>query len=374
MKIICLQENFKNGLNIAQNIIGKNLTLPILNNLLLETEGGRLKISSTNLEIGINTWILGKIERTGSLTCPAKILTSFINSLPNKKVELEVKDNNLFIKCEGYKATIKGLPADDFPLIPKLKEKPIFVVKKSEALRNSLAQVAGSAAISEARPEFSGVLFKIEKETIKLVATDSFRLAEKTIFEQTNISQPLSIIIPQRTAQELIRILGEKSGAEVKVILGDSQILFETDEAQLISRLIDGQYPDYQQIIPKNFETRVMLQKEELIANIRIASIFSSKINDVRIIVKNDKIEILSQDQDLGQNLSQMAAKVEGKPMEISFNFRYLMDGLANINTKQVFLGMNSESDSSSSRSNPAILKPIGEEGYIYVVMPIKTS
>lgn len=371
MKIICLQENLKKSLNIAQNIIGRNLTLPILNNLLLETDAGRLKISSTNLEIGINTWTSGKIEKPGSLTCPAKILTSFINNLPNKKIELETKDDILVVRCENYKANIKGLGADDFPLIPKIKEKPVFIAKKSEILKNSLSCVVGSAAISEARPEFSGVLLKIEKEEIKLVATDSFRLAEKTIFEKTNIGQPLSVILPQRTTQELIRILSEQPEGEIKIILGDSQILFETGETQLISRLIDGQYPDYQQIIPKNFETKVTLQKDEFMNNIRIASIFSSKINDVKIAIKNDKLEIFSQDADSGENRSQMPAKVEGKSMEISFNFRYLMDGLSNISTKQIFLGMNPEV--TSSRSNPAVIKPIGEEGYVYVVMPIKT-
>jgi DNA polymerase-3 subunit beta len=373
MKITCLQENLKTNLNITQNIVGKNLTLPILNNVLLEVDGGRLKISSTNLEIGINTWTPGKIEKTGSITCPAKILTSFINNLPNKKIELETKDNTLFVKCDNYKAAIKGLSADDFPLIPKIKERPIFIFKKSEALKNDLNMVVGSAALSESRPEFSGVLFKFSKEAVKFVATDSFRLAEKVIYQANNISQPISLIIPQRTIQELIRILGEKANQEIKFILGDNQILFELDEIQLISRLIDGQYPDYQQIIPKNFETKVTLSKDEFINNIRIASIFSSKINDVKLVIRPEKIEIFSQDPDLGENKSQMDARVQGKPMEIVFNFRYLMEGLANIGTKQVLLGLNSEADAASQKSNPAVLKPVGEEGYLYVVMPIKT-
>ncbi|OGZ33578.1 MAG: DNA polymerase III subunit beta [Candidatus Portnoybacteria bacterium RBG_19FT_COMBO_36_7] len=373
MKITCLQENLKTNLNIAQNIVGKNLTLPILNNLLLEIDNGQLKISSTNLEIGINTWTSGKIEKTGSITCPAKILTSFINNLPNKKIELEAKDNNLYIKCENYKAAIKGLSAEDFPLIPKIKEKPISVFKKSEALKNDLNKVVGAAALSESRPEFSGVLFKFEKDSVRFVATDSFRLAEKIIYQTSSISQPNSLIVPQRTIQELIRILGEKQSQEVRFVLGDSQILFDLDEVQLISRLIDGQYPDYQQIIPKNFETKVTLSKDELINNIRIASIFSSKINDVKILIRSEKIEILSQDPDLGENKSQMSARVQGKPMEIIFNFRYLMEGLANIGTKQVLLGLNPEIQGTSSRSNPAVIKPVGEDGYLYVVMPIKT-
>jgi len=372
MKIICLQENLKTNLNIAQNIVGKNLTLPILNNVLMETEGGRLKISSTNLEIGVNTWTAGKIEKTGSLTCPAKILSSFVNNLPNKKIELEAKDNTLFVRCEGYKAAIKGLSSEDFPLIPKLKEKPIFVFKKAEGLKNDLNQVVGAAALSESRPEFSGVLFKFDKETIKLVATDSFRLAEKTIYRGSQTTNPISLIIPQRTIQELIRILSEKPAQEVKFILGDNQVLFETDEVQLISRTIEGQYPDYQQIIPKSFETKITVAKDELVNNIRIASIFSGKINDVKLSVKSERLELSSQDADLGENKSQMSAQISGKPMEINFNFRYLMEGLANISTKQVFLGMNPES--THNRSNPAVIKPAGDDSYLYVVMPIKTA
>ncbi|MFH0852079.1 MAG: DNA polymerase III subunit beta [bacterium] len=374
MKITCLQENLKTNLNITQNIVGKNLTLPILNNLLLETDGGRLKISSTNLEIGVNTWTSGKIEKNGSLTCPAKILSSFVNSLPNKKIELETKENSLFVRCENYKAMIKGLPSDDFPLIPQIKTKPFFVFKKSDSLKNDLGAVVVSAAISESRPEFSGVLFKFSKESVKFVATDSFRLAESTIYQGNNLNEPASFIVPQRTIQELIRIMTEKPGQEIKFSLGDSQILFEIGDVQLVSRLIDGQYPDYQQIIPKGFETKVTLGREEFINNIRIASIFSSRINDVKVVVKNDKAEILSQDSELGENKSQMSAQVQGKPMEIVFNYRYLMDGLANIPTKQVFLGMNPEGEGSSPRSNPAVIKPVGEDDYLYVIMPIKTA
>jgi len=373
MKITCLQENLKSNLNITQNIVGKNLTLPILNNLLLETDGGRLRISSTNLEIGINTWTSGKIEKNGSLTCPAKTLTNLVNSLPNKKIDLEAKGNDLFVRCENYKAVIKGLPSDDFPLIPKIKEKPIFVFKKGDNLKNDLNQVVGAAAISESRPEFSGILFRFDKETVKFVATDSFRLAEKTIYQTSNLNQPTSLIIPQRTIQELVRILAEKPSSEVKFVLGDNQILFDLGEVELISRLIDGQYPDYQQIIPKNFETKVTLQKDEFLNNIRIASIFSSKINDIKISIKTGKIEILSQDPDLGENKSQMDGEVQGKPMEISFNFRYLIEGLANIPTKKVILGMNPEQTTGSPKSNPAVIRPVGDNDFIYVVMPIKT-
>ena len=366
MKIICLQENLKNNLNITQNIIGRNLTLPILNNLLLETEKGRLKISSTNLEIGINTWTSCKAEKEGAITCPAKILAGFINGLPNKKVELEVKNNVLIIKCENYKASLRGLPADDFPIIPKIKE-PASIEIKNSVFKDGLSQVVGAASLSESRPEIAGILLKPEKNNLKLVATDSFRLAEKIIFDadkKAEFVQPL--IIPQRTVQELIRILAEKEG-DLKICLGSNQVLFDVDETQLISRLIDGQYPDYQQIIPTSFAIQAIVDKEELLNAIRIAGLFSSKINDVKFSLQSGKLEILSQDRDLGENKTDLPAETKGKNIQVVFNYRYLLEGLGNITTKQVFLGLNSE-------SSPAIIKPVGDDTYLYLIMPIKAS
>jgi len=364
MKVICLQENLKNNLNIVQNIIGRNLTLPILNNLLLETEGGRLKISATNLEIGINTWTSGKIEKEGAITCPAKIFYNFISNLPNKKIEISVKENNVLIKCENYKANLRGLPADDFPIIPKIKEPALLEIDGSK-LKEALTQIVGAAAISESRPEISGILFKFEKNNLILAATDSFRLAEKIIFNAASKSSSQNLIIPQRTIQELIRILSEK-GEKVKIILGNNQVLFELPDGQLISRIIDGQYPDYQQIIPKDFTTQMVLEKEELLNSVRLAGFFSSKINDIKFIVKSGKLEIISHDPDLGENRSLLAPKIKGKDLEINFNYRYILDGLNNIFSQKIFLGFNSS-------AQPAVIRPAEGNDYLYVAMPIKS-
>ncbi|KKS65020.1 MAG: polymerase III subunit beta protein [Parcubacteria group bacterium GW2011_GWC1_43_12] len=366
MKIICLQENLKTNLNIAQNIIGKNLTLPILNNLLLKTENGRLRISSTNLEIGINTWTNGKIEREGEITCPAKILYNFINNLPNKKIELESKNDSLVIKCENYKANIKCLSADDFPIIPKIKNEPLFELDGG-VLKNALSQVAGSAAVSESRPEIAGILFSLDRNNLKLVATDSFRLAEKNISDINNKNQEqFSVIIPQRTAQEIIRIISEKNSS-VKFITGNNQVLFDFGDAQLISRVIDGVYPDYQQIIPKEFKTSALVSKEDLLNTVRIAGIFSSKINNVKFSVLPDRLEIFSQDSELGENKSVVESQVKGKDMEVCFNYRYVLDGLNNIDSKMIFFGFSSESTAS-------VMRPSESNDYTYVVMPIKLA
>jgi len=370
MKIICLQENLKNALNTTERIIGRNLTLPILNNLLLETDKGRLKISSTNLEIGINYWISGKIEKDGVITVPAKILSNFVNNLPNKKIEFEVKSGVLYLKCENYRAQIKGQDAKDFPIIPKIQPKITNSIDL-DVLKIGLSQVVGVATVSESRPEISGILFNFNKNNLKLVATDSFRLSEKTINIE-NLEEE-SVIIPQRTIQELIRILIEVSefkevNNQVKIVLSNNQVLFDLGDIQLISRLIDGQYPNYQQIIPTSFRTKVILNKEDFIKAIKIASIFSSKINDIKFIISLKKgFEVFAQNTDIGENKSQINAEIEGDPLEISFNWRYILDGLNNITSQKIFFGLN-------TGDNPVILKPIGDESYLYVVMPIKAS
>ncbi len=366
MHIICLQENLKQALNITEKIIGRNLTLPILNNLLLTVEGSRLKISSTNLEIGINSWVNGKVQDKGSITIPARLLADFVNNLPNEKVELKTKGNQLDVKCKKFKASLKGLPADDFPIIPKIKDKPLLKTK-GIVLKNGFSQVVEMASLSESRPEISGIFMKFDKDKIKLAATDSFRLAEKDLeINGSKAPKTQSIIIPQRTIQEINRILGEED-TEVEVILSGNQILFDLGYAQVISRLIEGQYPDYQQIIPGSFQTQVTVDRSELISNIKVASLFSGKINDIRMTINPKKsfIEVLAKDADIGENKSKIEAEITGKEVEVIFNYKYLLDGLNNIFSDKVILGLNDE-------SKPVVARPVGDTLYTYVIMPIK--
>ena len=373
MQIICLQEKLKQALNITERIIGRNLTLPILNNLLLSTEDNKLKISSTNLEIGINCWLIGKIQKKGSITVPAKLISDLVNNLPNKKIELKVKNQQLELRCEKFKAILKRLAAEDFPIIPKIKDKPIIKIK-GHTLKNSFSQVVEMVSFSESRPEISGIYMNFDKNAIKLAATDSFRLAEKNIEVKSNQQlKGQSIIIPQRTIQELIRILGEKElstnkqGQEVEVVLSGNQVLFNLEEVQIISRLIEGQYPDYQQIIPDGFQTEVIVGREELINNIKIASLFSGKINNIKLAInsKRSLIEITAKDVDIGENKSQIETKIKGKDIEIIFNYRYLLDGLNNILSDKIVLGLN-------TNANPIVIRPVGDDSYTYLVMPIK--
>lgn len=375
MKIICLQENLKKALSITEKIIGRNLTLPVLNNILFSIEKNKIKIASTNLEIGINCWINGKIEKEGSITIPAKLFSNLVNNLPNKKIELTVKNNKLTVNADEFSASINTISADEFPIIPKINDTVLCVIN-GNLLKNSLSQVVEMASLSESRPEISGIFMEFNKNSIKLVATDSFRLAEKNIptnflpasrlgGSENDINNK-SIIIPQRTVQELIRILGEIDN-EVKVILSGNQILFDLNEVQIISRLIEGQYPDYKQIIPGNFKTQITINKNELIKSIKTASLFSGKINDVKLVINPSKLllEISAKNTDIGENNSQIISKVEGDPLDISFNYKYLLDGLNNILSDKVIIEFNNS-------ASPAVIKPVGDMSYIYVIMPIK--
>ena len=266
MKFICTQENLNKALSIVGRITNKNSTLPILNNVLLKIEKGQLKLSSTNLEIGINCLVGGKVEEIGEITVPTKLFANFVSNLPSGNVEIKLREDVLNIKCNGYKTNIKGLDAKEYPLAPKLEADPIFKIKSAD-FKKALTQISPAISSSESRVEITGVfmnLSEINKDKVVLVATDSYRLAEKKIdLEKNNINKEFknilgninSVIIPKDTVQELMRNLDENEEM-LEVIILENQILFNFGSASIISRLIDGKYPDYKQIIPNKFESQ----------------------------------------------------------------------------------------------------------------------
>ncbi len=374
MKFITLQENLKEGLSNVERIIGKNLTLPILNNVLLETEKNFLKLSATDLEIGINYWILTKIEQEGGITIPAKFLSNFINSLPNEKINFQKKDLLLDIECKNYKATIKGFQKEDFPIIPKIESEDQIEID-GKSFFDSLSQIISIPVLSQARPEISGVYLFFGKNSIKLVATDSFRLAEKTLNLENPLGKEYSLIIPQKTGYELLQILSNKK-EKLKILFGSDQIMFEISmpeakhpRVQLISRLIEGEYPNYQEIIPQKYETQIVLNREEFLNQIKVASLFSGKINEVKIKAdpKAEILEIFSQNPELGENKSSISGKIKGEKQEISFNYRFLIDGLINIKSSEIIFELNGE-------DGAGVLRPVGDISYLYIVMPIRAS
>jgi DNA polymerase-3 subunit beta len=373
MKLTILQENFKKGVSIINRVVPKSLSLPILNNLLIKTEKNFLNLVTTDLEIGINWWSLAKVEKEGKTTVPMKILSNFINLLPNKPVDMYTENNDLVVECQSYKTKIKTLSAEDFPIIPRVSEdNPVSI--NSLNFCQSLSQIVDIAQPSSARPEISGVYFSFRDKLLKIVATDSFRLGEKKLTLE-KLEQGYSIILPQKAVREIINIFGEKE-EELKIFVSPNQVLFsslmaETDhpQVQLISRTIEGEYPNYEAIIPKGYKTSLLLEKNEFLNQIKAASLFSGKINEVKLRVdpKKDVIEIFSQSPELGEYRSFAPGKAKGEKVEVSFNHRFLIDGILNIKGEDLNFEVNGE-------DGPAALKPTTDQNYIYIIMPMKTD
>ncbi len=376
MKLTILQNKLKQGLSVIERASSKSFILPILKNLLLKTEKNFLELSATDLEIGIKWWILAKIEKEGKITVPISILSTFINLLPEKPINLTITDQILSVECENYKTKIKGQSSEDFPIIPGISEGVSFSLN-CPSFCQGLSQIVDIVLPSTVKPEISGIHFLIQKDLIKMAATDSFRLGEKTLFleKPLPIEKEVSLILPQKIAKEIINIFGEKEG-ELKVVCSPNQILFESlmpetnhPQIHLSSKLIEGEYPNYQEIIPKKYETQVILEKQEFLNQVKAASLFSGKVNEVKfkVIPKKGMVEISSQNPETGEYHSLILGEIKGKEEEISFNYRFLNSGLLNIKSSEVIFELNGE-------VGPGVLKPIGDESYIYVVMPIKAS
>ena len=375
MKLSILRENFLTGLNIVNRVTSKSITLPILNNILLSAEKNFLRLSATDLELGIRYWVLSKIEKEGNITIPAKFLIGLISFIPDKKINLEVKNNTLYLESKNHKTQIKGLKAEEFPIIPEVKSDKTLEVD-GQILSQGLVQVVDTASPSQTRPEISGIYFSITKDVIEMATTDSFRLAEKKILLTKPFpEQKFSLIILQKAAREVINIFGEGQ-EKLKMYFSPNQIMFESEtteishpRVQLVSRLIEGEYPNYKEIIPKDFKTQLILQKQDFLNKIKAASLFSGKINEIKLKVEPSQnlLEISTQNPDLGQSKSQIEGKIKGEKEEVSFNYRFLVDGLSNIKSKEVIFELNKE-------EGPGVLKPVGDKTFIYVVMPIKSS
>lgn len=366
MKLICTQENLNRGLEVVSRTASKNVTLPILNNVLLKAEKGTLKLITTNLELGITCLTRSKIEKEGAFTVRARILNDLVGLLTNEKINLEVVGDALELQSENSRTKIKGLSAEEFPLIPELPKKNGYSCQ-AKALRLALTEIIFAVAIDESRPEISGVFMGFKDNKLTLAATDSYRLAEKTIRLDKGQAGEKSIIVPVRTLQELLRVLAEEVG-EIEIYFTENQILFCWDEVNLVSRLIEGQYPDYQQIIPKESKTKAIIMAEEFTKLIKGTSLFCKPgINDLSLDFdpKAGKIILSAANSQLGENVSELKAKLTGEPNKTVFNYRYLLDGLVNMKAAEVSLEIIND-------SNPGLLKPVGEETYLYIIMPIK--
>lgn len=377
MKIEVLKENLKTNLSVTERIVGRNLSLPILNNVLISANDSFLSLTSTDLEISIRLWILVKIIKEGRAVIPAKFLSTFISSLPKEKITMEAREQNLYIECGNTKTQIQGYNPEDFPIIPGFDDLE-YVEIDSKKFYTGLSQVIDIASQSQSRPEISGIYFSFSKNSIKIVATDSFRLGEKNIHLEEPLKnlkkQEHSFILPPKSAREIMNILENKDGL-IKVYFSSNQTLFELPmkeakhpQVQITSRLIEGEYPNYQDIIPTKFKTNIILKRDEFLNQVKTASLFSGKVNEVKIFANTEKqeVEIFAASQDLGESKSILPVKIEGDSINVSFNYKYLIDGILNIKSSEIIFDISKE-------EGPCILRPVGDSSYLYVVMPIKS-
>lgn len=364
MKIICTQENLKGGLATVGRIISPNNTLPILNNFLLKTENGLLKISSTNLEIAITTQIRCKIEEEGEVTVYSKTFSDLVNNLPNTNLSLETQNGELKIEAENYHSHVKTLPAEEFPLIPQI-EKTHSLFIPAQDLKKSLEEVVFAASVNQTQPEISGVLISVS-DTIRLAATDRYRLAEKKLKTEQKPVFSQDAILPQKTASEICRIIGNQADS-VEVTLSSSQAGFVINSTQVISRLVDGQYPDYKEIIPTEFKAQAVIERKKFISALKTGGIFSQSSNSVSILLNQSvgNVSLESESSEVGKSKVEIPAEIQGEAGSLLLNFHYVLDCLNSIESEKVRLKIIDD-------NSPALIVPENDGSYIYLVMPIK--
>ncbi len=362
MNIIINQESLRRAAHMVERLVSKNVSLPILNTILLKTENGRLRLSATNLEMGINYWIAAKINQEGEVAVPARVFSDFINNIKDEKTTLVSNKNVITINSDHYQTTILGTETKDFPLIPRVKNAIQFKID-SQDLISGLNSVLDSVSLSETRPEISGVFVNILKEKVEFAATDSFRLAEKIINLNSGINK--SIIIPRAAALELSKI-AESTEGEITIAISDNQIFALGSDFEFISRLIDGHYPEYKKVIPEKFISSVKINKGDLERNIRLASIFSSSIFDVKLKTDTVSMQIAAKNSDRGEILASIPCQSETEPFEISVNYRYLLDGLRVIPGENILIQFTGD-------GSPLVLKSENEKNQTYVIMPLRS-
>lgn len=375
MKISCTQENLNQGLMVVSHIAYKNTNLPILSNILIKADNKLLTLSATNLEIGITIQIRSKIEKEGEYSVDAKLFSDYVSYLPKNRIDLELEDDNLKIICEKQKTKIKGQSSVEFPLIPKIEKNNPYIVSAKE-FKQAISEVVFAVSTSESRPEISGVFMGLYFDSIILTATDSYRLTEKKIkLNDNKNNNERKIIIPVKTLNEISRILGifkENISLDdvenIEIYVSENQIMFSYNGIDLVSRLIEGQYPDYTQIIPASYKTLAKLNIKDLIKVVKTSSLFTkSGINDVKIELNstNKEITITSSSSQTGENISTIESEITGEDNNMVLNYRYLLDGLQNISSNNVVLEINNS-------NSPCVIKPDEGNNYIYIIMPIK--
>jgi len=367
MKLICAQSDLDKALNIVNKAITPNTTLPVLNNILLKAEGQKLHFSATNLEVAIQCFIPAEVKNEGAITVPAKLLTSYVSLLKDEKVEIYLMERETIqIKSATSQTKIKGINASEFPVIPKVEKENTIKVDTRD-LEKAVNQTVFAASTNTSRPVLAGVLFDVNKDIVKVVATDSYRLAEKTIKIKEKGNIQIQCIVPARTVMELGKVLVKSEEKEVEINFAKNQVSFNIGDVVLMSRLIEGKFPPYDKIIPKDTKTKLEVLAEDLANVVRRVSLFARENNNsIKISATNDgKLTVSTDETRVGEEKAELNVKISGENNKIALNAQYLLDVLNFIESESISLEID-------DKLSPAVVKPVKDKDYIYIIMPLK--
>ncbi len=363
MDLQVTQENLNKALNNVARVATGRATLPILNNVLIQTSENRLRISATNLDIAISQQVGTKIKHEGALTVPARLFQDYVSNLPKTTITLKQKDNKIHISAENYKSVINGIAIDDYPVMPAIQNNDSFTIPAQE-MKQALQQVIYSSSTDETRPVLTAVYMYTNAGKLILVATDSYRLAEKVVCD---IDKDISLLIPNTALSDLLRIINDQTSS-IEIIYDEQQVRFSVDDIELIARLIDGSYPDYKKLIPQTFANKAKVDKKELLTITKISGLFSREnAGSITVAISNEsqKLSVKSIASQVGENESQTKGEITGEG-EITLNSRYLLDGLQSIEGETVNFCFN-------GKLEPIIIKGDKEKGYTHIIMPLKS-
>ncbi len=364
MRFICEKKDLSEAVSLVQKAINSQNTLPVLANILLKTEGQKLYLSATNLEIAISTSLSAQVQNEGAVTLPARLFSNYISLLKDGEVEIGLDNgDSVTIKSSDSQTKVKGISADEFPELPVVQEEFSFTLP-AEVLKEGIEQTVFSCSASSTRPVLSGVLLWVKGSELRLVGTDSYRLGEKKIALPAEMEEG-KYIVPARTFQELSRILGKEK--EVKVILSKNQILFQTEHSEISSRLIEGNFPDYERIIPATEQATSTVSRPDFILAVKRAGIFAREIdnNNVRISIEKEHISIATEETEIGSGTTNVDASVEGEGTLMALNAQYLLDALQVVSTENVIL-------KTGNTLAPVKISAENDDSFVHIIMPLK--
>ncbi|KKR06494.1 MAG: polymerase III subunit beta protein [candidate division WS6 bacterium GW2011_GWF2_39_15] len=373
MQFSCNQDTFSKYLNIVSRIVNSKPGLPILNNILFDAKGGKVHLTATDLEIGINTWIGADVQSEGTITVPAKQLSEFVNSIPSEKVDVTLEKQMLTVSTVNNNAEFHTIPADDYPHVVSIdKEKAVLNISQEDLLK-AVKRVAFAAASDDVKPVLTGVRIEIEGKNVSFVAADGLRLSKQTIKVQTESTKDLNILVPVKALQELAFVVSEmgmddKESVSLYVVEDRNQVVFRFGDVDIVSRLIDGQYPEYRQIIPTGYKTQVSAKKDEFANALKVTNIIARSVLGNKIILelnpKDNQVAISASQSEVGSNRSVFEGAMEGESLKIAFSARFLGDMFNNLDGTDLIFEC-------TESVKPGVFKIKGDDNFIHLIMPM---